>query len=76
MMVKEGSTNIENFMTPGVKVLRLRRGHMRHNSEYAFYSILSIYNKKYNSFLFNMRLLSCYNQIMKVRLQLKKKPGN
>ena len=30
MMIKEGSTKIENFMTPGAGVLMLGRGHISH----------------------------------------------
>ena len=39
MMTKEGSTKIVNFMTPGVGVLMLGRGHISHYS-----STLSVYN--------------------------------
>ena len=42
MMTKEGSTKIENFMTPGAGVLMLWRGHISNYSEYVVSSTLSI----------------------------------
>ena len=46
MMTKEGSTKIVNFMTPGVGVVVLRRGHISHimNMHYFFNNIL-IYSR-------------------------------
>ena len=43
MMIKEGSTIIENFMTPGAEVLMLGRGHISYYSKYVLSSTLSIY---------------------------------
>ena len=43
-MIKEGSTKIVNFMTPGAAVLMLGRGHISHYSEYEVSSTLSIYS--------------------------------
>ena len=44
MMIKEASTKIVNFMTPGAGVLMLGCGHISHYSEYALSSTLSIYS--------------------------------
>ena len=41
-MTKEGSTKILNFITHGVGVLMLGRGHIRHYSEYALSSTFII----------------------------------
>ena len=41
--IKEGSTQIVNFMTPGAGVLALGSGHISH-SEYVLSSTLSIYS--------------------------------
>ena len=43
-MTKEGFTKIVNFMTPGVGVLVLGRGHISHYSEFVLSSTLSIYS--------------------------------
>ena len=43
MMTEEGSTKIVNIMTPGVGVLMVGHGHIRHHSEYILTSTLSIY---------------------------------
>ena len=44
MMIKEGSTKIVNFMTPGAGVLMLGCGYISHYSEYVVSSSLSIYS--------------------------------
>ena len=38
MMSKEGSTKIENFMTPGTGILVLGHGHIRHIGQNALFS--------------------------------------
>ena len=40
MTIKEGSTKIVNFMTPGTEALMLGRGHKSHYSEYVLSSTL------------------------------------
>ena len=45
MMIKDWSTQIVNFMTPGAGVLMLGHGHISHiYSEYVLSSTLSIYS--------------------------------
>ena len=44
MKMKEESTKIMNFMTPGAGVLMLGHGHISHYSEYVLSSTLSIYS--------------------------------
>ena len=45
MMIKEGSTKIVNFMTPGAGVLVLARGHINHIVKmYYFFKNLLLYS--------------------------------
>ena len=43
-MIKEGSTKIVNFETPGARVLMLGCDHISRYSEYVLSSTLSIYS--------------------------------